>query len=32
VTDEIEYPAINEANHVIAQASAALNDANQFVE
>ena len=33
VTDEIEYlSAINEANHVIAQASAALNDANQFVE
>ena len=33
VTDEIEYlSAINEANHVIAQASAALNDSNQFVD
>jgi DNA-directed RNA polymerase subunit beta len=33
VTDEIEYlSAINEANHVIAQASAALNDTNQFVD
>jgi len=33
VTDEIEYlSAINEAAHVIAQASAALNDSNQFVD
>ena len=33
VTDDIEYlSAINEAEHVIAQASAALNDRNQFVE
>ena len=33
VTDEIEYlSAINEANHVIAQASATLNDSNQFVD
>ncbi|MEL0153595.1 MAG: DNA-directed RNA polymerase subunit beta, partial [Halieaceae bacterium] len=33
VNDEIEYlSAINEANHVIAQASAALNDSNQFVD
>ncbi len=33
VTDEIDYlSAINEAEHVIAQASAELNDKNQFVE
>ncbi len=33
VTDDIEYlSAINEAEHVIAQASAALNDRNQFVD
>ncbi|GMG88653.1 DNA-directed RNA polymerase subunit beta [Biformimicrobium ophioploci] len=33
VTDEIEYlSAINEANYVIAQASAALNDKNQFTD
>ena len=33
VTDEIEYlSAINEANHVIAQASATLDDSNQFVD
>ncbi|MCH1553226.1 MAG: DNA-directed RNA polymerase subunit beta, partial [Luminiphilus sp.] len=33
VTDEIEYlSAINEANHVIAQASAELNNKNQFVD
>jgi DNA-directed RNA polymerase subunit beta len=33
VTDEIEYlSAINEANHVIAQASATLDDKNRFVD
>jgi len=33
VTDEIEYlSAINEAEHVIAQASATLNDKKQFVD
>ena len=33
VTDDIEYlSAINEAENVIAQASAALNDKNQFVD
>ncbi|MCH1603391.1 MAG: DNA-directed RNA polymerase subunit beta [Luminiphilus sp.] len=33
VTDDIEYlSAINEANHVIAQASATLDDGNQFVD
>ena len=33
VSDEIEYlSAINEANHVIAQASATLDDGNRFVD
>lgn len=33
VTDEVEYlSAINEAQHVIAQASATLDDKNQFVD
>jgi DNA-directed RNA polymerase beta subunit len=33
VTDEIEYlSAINEAEHVIAQASATLDDKNRFVD
>ena len=33
VTDEIEYlSAINEANHVIAQASATIDEGNRFVD